>query len=722
MKRFLLTIYLMLQCFYALCTLPAPVNVTIDSLNFHHVLRWIPGPGTPPRTMYKIFRRENNMTLQLLHQTNMTNQKLDLKHHKEEHRLCVQASHDLLESPLAGITFTPFTQTVIGPPTLSLDGCGNCLVINITLPEMGTIQKVYGSTVSFQIDWKRAGETQFKETRTSHLSYMLENLKVGAEYCVRVHTKITTNKKTQLSEWKCAHTSIVEPNRVPAVVAGVSVLLIVSGAGLMVLMFVLFYTGFLCKLKTRLPRSLTALVEGYLVIPERTVPDLVSISSEPEKQGKALTSKAHHNRENSNRAGEEEEEEDEEEEGNGAVYMDRDVGLSFDSSSSTTQSQDASGANVALLNGAGLSGGLSFEAAAEEEEEAPVVVVVLEGQGQREVKGELAKIISSLDGDQPRPLGLVGLGGEEEKEMREVEEEKEMRGETSGNVNLFSVTLGALKREEEEHENETDVLLGCSKQEQKPLLPIDSLQRTLGLDSMGSQGEEEEGGNGYYMDCAPKLSSKSSAGTIQSQDASGANVALNTVGHSGGLSFEAAAEEEEEAPVGVVVLVGQGQSEVKGELVKVIYSQDRDQPRPLGLVGLGGEEEKEMEEKEREETTININLFSVTLEALKREDENETDVLLGCSKQEQEPLLSIDSLQRTLGLDSMGSQGEIQEDTGRVLTPPQTDCTHKYSEYSDRHAVSCTKTYSDCLVTHTGTVQSHNETEEEEDFSGYMGH
>ncbi|XP_029501421.2 interferon lambda receptor 1-like [Oncorhynchus nerka] len=550
MKYILLSIYLMLQCFYALCTLPAPVNVTIDSLNFHHVLRWIPGPGTPPGTMYKILHREDNMTLQLQHQTNMTNQKLDLKYPKEEYRLCVRASHELFESPLTVITFTPYTQTVIGPPTLSLDGCGNCLVINITLPEMETIQNVYGSTVSFQIDWKSAGETRIKETRTTNLSYMLENLNVGTEYCVRVHTMITTNQKTQLSEWKCAHTSIVEANRVPAVVAGVSVLLIVSGAGLMVLMFVLFYTGFLCKLKAHLPRSLTALVEGYLVTPERTVPDLVSISSEPEQQGKALTTKAHHNRENSNRAGEEEEEEDDEEEGgNGAVYMDRDAGLSFDSSSSTIQSQEASGANVALLNVAGHSGGLSFETAAEEE--VPVGVVVLGGQGQSEVKGELTKVISSLDRDQPRPLGLVGLGGEEEKEMSEVE--KEMREETSGNVNLFSVTLGALKREEEE-EHETDVLLGCSKQEQKPLLPIDSLQRTLGLDSMGSQGE-------------------------------------------------------------------------------------------------------------------------------------------------------------------------IQEGTGLVLS--RADCTHTYFEYSDRHAVSCTKAYSDCLVMHTGTVQSHNETEEEEeeeDFSGYMGH
>nr|XP_046220061.1 LOW QUALITY PROTEIN: uncharacterized protein LOC124044475 [Oncorhynchus gorbuscha] len=565
MKYIHLSIYLMLQYFYgvftiqslsvspfailALCTLPAPVNVTIDSLNFHHVLRWIPGPGTPPGTMYKILHRENNMALQLQHQTNMTNQMLDLKYPKEEYRLCVQASHELLESPVTVITFTPFTQTVIGPPTLSLDGCGNCLVINITLPEMETIQNVYGSTVSFQIDWKRAGETLIKETRTTHLSYMLENLNVGTEYCVRVHTMITTNQKTQPSEWKCAHTSIVEANRVPAVVAGVSVLLIVSGAGLMVLMFVLFYTGFLCKLKTHLPRSLTALVEGYLVTPERIFPDLVSISSEPEQQGKASQQKHTTTERTRTEQGRKREEEDEEEEGgNGMVYMDRDAGLSFDSSSSTIQSQEASGANVALLNVAGHSGGLSFETAAEEEEEVPVGVVVLGGQGQSEVKGELTKVISCLDGDQPRPLGLVRLGGEEEKEMREVE--KEMREETSGNVNLFSVTLGALKREEEEHE--TDVLLGCSKQEQKPLLPIDSLQMTLGLDSMGSQGE-------------------------------------------------------------------------------------------------------------------------------------------------------------------------IQEDTGLVLS--RADCTHKYFEYSDRHAVSCTKTYSDCLVTHTGTVQSHNETEEEEeDFSGYMGH
>ncbi|KAK6309544.1 hypothetical protein J4Q44_G00194250, partial [Coregonus suidteri] len=329
MKHFLLTIYLMLQCFYVCCshmlqdvhhcsctqeskalrTLPAPVNVTITSLNFQSVLRWIPGPGTPSGTIYSICNSEDNIKPK--HQTNTTNQKLDLKYPKERAILYVQASHKRLVSPCVNINFTPFTKSTsaarIGPPTFSLDGCGSCLVINITLPEMRTIKDVYGSTLSFSIFWKKAGETQFQETLITHSSYVLENLKVGVEYCVKVQPKITTNKNTMISELKCAHTS-VKPNRVPAVVAWVSVL-IVSGVGLTVLMFGLFYTGFLCKLKTHLPRALTALVEGYFVNPERIVPDLVSISSEPEEQGKTLGPKTHHNRENTNQEGEEEEEE-----------------------------------------------------------------------------------------------------------------------------------------------------------------------------------------------------------------------------------------------------------------------------------------------------------------------------------------------------------------------------------------------------------------------------
>jgi hypothetical protein len=51
-----------------------------------------------------------------------------------------------------------------------LDGCGNCLEINITLLEIETIKKVYGKSLSFDIYWKRAGETKVKKTTRPILS------------------------------------------------------------------------------------------------------------------------------------------------------------------------------------------------------------------------------------------------------------------------------------------------------------------------------------------------------------------------------------------------------------------------------------------------------------------------------------------------------------------------------------------------------------------------
>ena len=40
----------------ALTSLPAPVNLSVKSVNFRHVLRWDPGPGTPPGTEYRVYK------------------------------------------------------------------------------------------------------------------------------------------------------------------------------------------------------------------------------------------------------------------------------------------------------------------------------------------------------------------------------------------------------------------------------------------------------------------------------------------------------------------------------------------------------------------------------------------------------------------------------------------------------------------------------------------
>ncbi|KAG7239134.1 hypothetical protein INR49_030015 [Caranx melampygus] len=42
---------------YVLGSLPAPVDVFIESVNFNHVLHWTPAPGTPPGTVYRVYKR-----------------------------------------------------------------------------------------------------------------------------------------------------------------------------------------------------------------------------------------------------------------------------------------------------------------------------------------------------------------------------------------------------------------------------------------------------------------------------------------------------------------------------------------------------------------------------------------------------------------------------------------------------------------------------------------
>ncbi|MED6262220.1 hypothetical protein ATANTOWER_016348 [Ataeniobius toweri] len=76
----------------------------------------------------------------------------------DKYELAVQASYNNTRSPLSDkITFEPLYST-IGPPLLSLAGCGSCIQINISLPDK--IQRQYDS--SFRVQWKKGkdGEIQ----------------------------------------------------------------------------------------------------------------------------------------------------------------------------------------------------------------------------------------------------------------------------------------------------------------------------------------------------------------------------------------------------------------------------------------------------------------------------------------------------------------------------------------------------------------------------------
>lgn len=116
---------------------------------------------------------------------------------------------------------------------------------------------------------------------TENQNFTLPNLHYGTEYCIQVHTLARQNQNIGPSRWTCAYTSVVEPSRGelgwrrcgrvvldttlnvcvcvcsgPLVVATVAVLLILVMGGLTASALCLYYTGFICKLKATLPRSL----------------------------------------------------------------------------------------------------------------------------------------------------------------------------------------------------------------------------------------------------------------------------------------------------------------------------------------------------------------------------------------------------------------------------------------------------------------------------------
>ncbi|XP_037645307.1 interferon alpha/beta receptor 1-like isoform X2 [Sebastes umbrosus] len=458
-------LYLVLLLDSVLGSLPAPVIVNVSSFNFHHVLHWVPGPGTPSGTCYEIIRRMNRKTKKLKPPlcSNETSRKLKFPDNRVEYTLTVQASYNQTLSPESRkYSFKPDIHTKIGPPKVSLAGCGNCIQINISLPEadpssrIDDIKTFYGGS-QFRVFWRIPNEAQ-ESIVTGNKIYTVNNLRPGTEYCVQVWTEINVNRNTEPSAWNCTFTSIVAPSRDPYVLGAVGTLLPIVIGVLMTSMFCLYYTGFLCKLKET-PRVLReALIRGSTLTPDRTIPDNISISAEMEKQRK------HNNPTPATRGtnSDEEEEEDEEDEGEN-VYMDRGAELSSAESSSQNSAGVSGNSKVAASGGSG-----SLTAVAEVPDTESEVEVRHGGLDHDEAKAKGEEVSFTPDGP---VTGEVVVVGDEE-----VEEEVY---ESSGNINLFSVTLAALavgeEGEEDEEQNERDSLTDFLKvSDLQPLLPADS--------------------------------------------------------------------------------------------------------------------------------------------------------------------------------------------------------------------------------------------------------
>ncbi|XP_030614139.1 uncharacterized protein LOC115800772 isoform X2 [Archocentrus centrarchus] len=405
---------------------PAPVNLRVNSLNFHHILRWDPGSGTPPGTEYGVFLRNDQESWdQLSILTAETSMRVVLPFPDSKYYLFVQAFYNQTSSPRSKIcTFSPYAETKIGPPQFSLAGFENSIRINISMPQADGMSGVHDIQdyyfADFKISYRRGKDG--KELLTQSKNVTLENLKRGEEYCVQVMLKINMNEHTQPSAWKCTFTTPVDlqGGLISGMVTGIPIAVIFILTSCLI---VLFYAGVICKLREAVPRALrTALTKGYILTPEPTIPDLIIVSSGNGEPNNPATSPS------ADRDADSEDDDDDDDK----HYVNRGAGLS------SGESSHADSGSMSMN---------SESAAALDPESsrlfAEVKVKALPAEFEEQVEAEGADGCWVKERDQK----VWGQCRDEEGVK-----EDEVPPDTSSNVNLFSVTLASMAAHDEEEE------------------------------------------------------------------------------------------------------------------------------------------------------------------------------------------------------------------------------------------------------------------------------
>nr|XP_046261168.1 interferon alpha/beta receptor 2-like isoform X3 [Scatophagus argus] len=201
-------------------SLPAPTNVSITSFNMEHTLSFLPGPETPSSARFAVeilqFRRNSWQQVagcleltagQTCSLTQAFNETFD------EYEARVQAfTPNQTSKWTASKRFQPLADTVLGPPDLSVSGCGNCLLLKFKAPTTKGLQQLRDHHVDLVIQVKRTRDgVQFTLSQPYKEEVTITYLQPGVEYCVSVSLKTLFNFKSVTGEAHCAFTSPPQP-------------------------------------------------------------------------------------------------------------------------------------------------------------------------------------------------------------------------------------------------------------------------------------------------------------------------------------------------------------------------------------------------------------------------------------------------------------------------------------------------------------------------------
>nr|AXE71845.1 CRFB3b [Acipenser dabryanus] len=307
--------FLKIMCFLHLvpiasCKFPAPVNVTLSSHDFQHILRWEPGPGTPERVQYRVrynsikwFLMKSCLNVTSTRECDLTVVFDDVNEH---YATQVQAFNETQHSDWTSMssTFKPLSDTVLGPPEVSVSGCGDCLSLQIK-PPRGKGKKTL-LTLYHQFDYS-IGVQNMKDGRKfseqlekwkGTVNHSIKLLEPGTEYCVTVRMyRAGLNMNSKPCEPQCAFTSPepvskgntshreymkysnlmetwiskaqVMPGTVPVVLVSLFIIFLLMA----LVVSSLVYSGFLCSLKANLPQVLASFTVDGASLKRVSVPE-----------------------------------------------------------------------------------------------------------------------------------------------------------------------------------------------------------------------------------------------------------------------------------------------------------------------------------------------------------------------------------------------------------------------------------------------------------------
>ncbi|KAL6485109.1 hypothetical protein MHYP_G00071540 [Metynnis hypsauchen] len=462
----LLQFYFMVLDAQVIVPLPQPQNVTVVSNNFDTVLHWSPGVGTPPGTIYSVSVSVGSTTKKQKKCNNTTiNVSKYMKNIERQYILRLQASHGNRSSPVIDRYFTPYTMTYLGPPSVTLAGCGNCFNINISLPDRVSSDESlrFYKGIRFDIHWKKAGDekvymlgnmdslSQQHSKKLSTYTYALLNLEQGGEYCVRAKPHHNVNKNTQVSDWICDFTSAVQKRGAFVTsVAGWTAGFVLVGLGLLIFTASLAYAGFLCKLKRSLPKTLMNFVSSNYLSPEEISISVAKWHGKSNKP-KHLEEDVEENR-NCRQNDDHDDDENNDEKENDCIYMYRPTNDSV--SLATSSGQSSASTAITLCTESENSGGCSIEA-----EQTALSGITLCQLQHSEVTNIMQEGLSNLRVEKLNPF----MSKEAETSGGQISKS----GVTSMNINLFSVTLKSLQLEEDVMDEASN-----AKEISRPFLPL----------------------------------------------------------------------------------------------------------------------------------------------------------------------------------------------------------------------------------------------------------